>query len=34
MHVLVPIRVGPDVDQVLAFAESFVARVASAHQDE
>jgi bifunctional non-homologous end joining protein LigD len=34
MHVLVPIRVGPDVDQVLAFAESFVARVASAHPDE
>ncbi len=34
MHVLVPIRVGPDADQALAFAESFVAQVASAHPDE
>jgi bifunctional non-homologous end joining protein LigD len=34
MHVLVPIRVGPDADEVLAFAESFVARVAAAHPDE
>jgi bifunctional non-homologous end joining protein LigD len=34
MHVLVPIRRGPDVDEVLAFAESFVARVAAAHPDE
>jgi bifunctional non-homologous end joining protein LigD len=34
LHVLVPIRTGPDADQVLAFAESFVARVAAAHPDE
>jgi bifunctional non-homologous end joining protein LigD len=34
MHVLVPIRKGPDADEVLAFAESFVARVAAAHPDE
>jgi bifunctional non-homologous end joining protein LigD len=34
MHVLVPIRTGPDADEVLAFAESFVARVAAAHPDE
>jgi bifunctional non-homologous end joining protein LigD len=34
MHVLVPIRPGPDADEVLAFAESFVARVAVAHPDE
>jgi bifunctional non-homologous end joining protein LigD len=31
LHVFVPIRVGPDADQVLAFAEAFVARVASAY---
>jgi len=34
MHVLVPIRTGPDADEVLAFAESFVARVAAAHPKE
>jgi len=34
LHVLVPIRVGPDADQVLAFAKSFVARVASADPHE
>ncbi|HXR18031.1 MAG TPA: non-homologous end-joining DNA ligase [Terriglobales bacterium] len=34
MHVLVPIRTGPDADEVLAFAESFVARVAAAHPDQ
>ncbi len=34
MHVLVPIRAGPDADEVLAFAESFVARVAAAHSEE
>src|SRR6516165_7857658 len=34
MHVWVPIRVGPDADEVLAFAESFVARVAAAHPKE
>jgi bifunctional non-homologous end joining protein LigD len=34
MHVLVPIRTGPDTDEVLAFAESFVARVAAAQPDE
>ncbi len=31
LHVLVPIRTGPDADEVLAFAESFVARVAAAY---
>ena len=34
LHVLVPIRTGPDADEVLAFTESFVARVAAAHPDE
>jgi bifunctional non-homologous end joining protein LigD len=34
LHVFVPIRVGPDADQVLAFARSFVGRVASAHPNE
>jgi bifunctional non-homologous end joining protein LigD len=34
LHVLVPIRTGPDADEVLAFAEAFVARVAVAHPDE
>jgi bifunctional non-homologous end joining protein LigD len=34
MHVLVPIRSGPDADEVLKFAESVVARVAAAHVDE
>jgi bifunctional non-homologous end joining protein LigD len=34
LHVLVPIRAGPDADEVLAFAESFVAHVAAAHPDE
>ncbi|MFZ0739051.1 MAG: non-homologous end-joining DNA ligase [Candidatus Acidiferrales bacterium] len=34
MHVLVPIRSGPDADEVLAFAETFAARVAAAHPDE
>ena len=34
MHVVVPIRTGPDADEVLAFAESFVAAVAAAHPDE
>ncbi len=34
MHVLVPIIVGPNADEVLSFAESFVARVAAAHPDE
>jgi bifunctional non-homologous end joining protein LigD len=34
LHVLVPIRTGPDADEVLGFAESFVARVAAAHPDE
>jgi bifunctional non-homologous end joining protein LigD len=33
MHVLVPIRPGPDTDEVLTFAESFVARVAAGHPD-
>lgn len=31
LHVFVPIRCGPDSDRVLAFAQAFVARVASAH---
>ncbi|HKM82681.1 MAG TPA: non-homologous end-joining DNA ligase [Terriglobia bacterium] len=34
MHVLVPLRTGAEADEVLAFAESFVARVAAAHPDE
>ena len=34
LHVLVPIRTGPDADEVLAFAEAFVARVAATHPDE
>jgi bifunctional non-homologous end joining protein LigD len=34
MHVLVPIRAGPDADEVLAFAESFVTRVAAEHPEE
>ena len=34
MHVLVPILHGPDADGVLAFAESFVARVAVDHPDD
>jgi bifunctional non-homologous end joining protein LigD len=34
LHVLVPIRTGPDADEVLSFAESFVARVAAAHPEE
>ena len=34
MHVLVPIRAGPDADEVLAFAEAFGARMAAAHPDE
>ena len=34
MHVFVPIQRGPDADEVLAFAESFVARVAAAHPEE
>jgi len=34
LRVLVPIRPGPDADEVLAFAEAFVARVAAAHPDE
>jgi bifunctional non-homologous end joining protein LigD len=34
LHVLVPIRTGPDADEVLAFAESFVAAVAAAYPDE
>lgn len=34
LHVFVPIRTGPDADEVLAFAESFVARVAAAHPEE
>jgi bifunctional non-homologous end joining protein LigD len=34
LHILVPIVVGPDASDVLAFAESFVARVAAAHPDD
>lgn len=34
MHVMVPLRTGPDADDVLAFAEAFVARVAAAHAEE
>ena len=34
MHVMVPLRRGPDADDVLAFARSLVARVAAAHPGE
>jgi len=34
IHVFVPIRVGPDSDEVLSFAEEFVARVAGGHSKE
>ncbi|HUK30442.1 MAG TPA: non-homologous end-joining DNA ligase [Candidatus Acidoferrum sp.] len=34
MHVFVPIRMGPDADEVLKFAEEFVKRVAAAHPKE
>jgi bifunctional non-homologous end joining protein LigD len=34
LHVFVPIRVGPDVGAVLAFAEEFVRRLAAAHPAE
>lgn len=34
VHVLVPIRRGPDANEVLSFARSLVARVAAAHPDE
>lgn len=34
MHVFVPIRRGPDADEVLAFARSLAARVAAAQPDE
>jgi bifunctional non-homologous end joining protein LigD len=34
LHVLVPIRTGPDANEVLAFAEAFVARVAAEHPDD
>ncbi len=34
MHVFIPIRPGPDADEVLAFAESFVGRLATAHPSE
>ena len=34
MHVFVPLRVGPDADEVLSFAQSFVGRLAAAHPSE
>jgi bifunctional non-homologous end joining protein LigD len=34
MHVWVPIRPGPDADEILAFAEALVARVAAAYPEE
>ena len=34
LHVFAPIRFGPDADEVLSFAEEFVARVAAAHPKE
>ena len=34
MHVLVPIRTGPDASEVLAFAEKVGARLAAAHPNE
>ena len=34
IHVFVPIRIGPDADEVLGFAEEFVARIAAVHSQE
>jgi len=34
MHVMVPIKRGPDADEVLSFAKSVVERVAAAHKGE
>lgn len=34
LHILVPIRTGPDASEVLAFAERVVERVAAGHPDE
>ena len=34
LHVFVPIRLGPDATEVLAFAEAFVRRLAAAHPRE
>ncbi len=34
LHVFVPIRVGPDVEEVLSFAESFVDRLAALYGEE
>lgn len=34
IHVFVPLRAGPDVDEVLSFAEDFVKRLAAAHPTE
>ena len=34
LHIFVPLRVGPTADQVLKFAEQFVARVAAAYPQE
>jgi bifunctional non-homologous end joining protein LigD len=34
IHVFVPLRSGPDADEVLAFAQSFVSRLAAAHPKE
>jgi bifunctional non-homologous end joining protein LigD len=34
LHVLIPIRRGPDADQVLAFARTLVNRVAAAHPEK
>ena len=34
LHVFVPIHVGPNADEVLSFAEEFVARVAAAHPNQ
>jgi bifunctional non-homologous end joining protein LigD len=34
LHVFVPLRVGPNVDEVLSFAEAVAARIAAAHPKE
>ena len=34
IHVLVPLRVGPDADEVLSFAQAFSTRLAAAHPKE
>jgi bifunctional non-homologous end joining protein LigD len=34
LHIFIPIRLGPDVDEVLSFAETLVSRIAAQHPKE